>query len=112
MRGGICMYCGYAFKAKSLDPEDIAVVYEQLIAHDKQCSKNPLVKRIADLEVKNERLDALAIENKRLKEAISAALEFMDEEPAKDLLEQTLKDLLAQIEELKNILSEIRMLAE
>jgi len=55
-RGGICMYCGYAFVAKSLEPKDIAVVYEQLIAHDKQCPKNPLVKRIGELEAENARL--------------------------------------------------------
>jgi hypothetical protein len=55
-RGGICMYCGFAFVSKSLEPEDIAIVYDELIAHDKQCPKSPLVKRIAELEAEKNRL--------------------------------------------------------
>lgn len=44
------------------------------------------------VEELNDRLDKAEAENKRLREAILEALEVMDEEPAKELLEQVLKE--------------------
>jgi hypothetical protein len=48
-REGFCIYCGFSFLIPSNEPEDMARVYEVLIAHDKECPKNPFVVEIARL---------------------------------------------------------------
>lgn len=44
---GMCMYCGEVFHVESDDQADVAKVYEDTLAHDRICSKNPLAKDAA-----------------------------------------------------------------
>ncbi|MGM0703846.1 MAG: dATP/dGTP pyrophosphohydrolase domain-containing protein [Pseudomonadota bacterium] len=47
-----CIYCGYAIAHGDHGSTSTGQAYQQLIEHDRQCPKNPLVARIKELEAK------------------------------------------------------------
>lgn len=46
----MCVYCGDAIIYDTREVTDMAAAHAQIVEHDQQCPKNPLVARIAELE--------------------------------------------------------------
>lgn len=67
----MCVYCGDSIIYDTREVTDMAAAHAQIVEHDQQCPKNPLVARIAELE---EREQALAAYIDRLSRAIEACM--------------------------------------
>lgn len=66
----MCVYCGEAIIYDTREVTDVADAHTQIVEHDQQCPKNPLVARIEFLNQQNtekqEQNDALAAHVQRL----------------------------------------------
>jgi hypothetical protein len=69
----MCMYCGLTMGYDSADPEGIAAVYEALLAHDAECSKNPILAGLRAAEARIAELEEAMAQLENVQQVCSAA---------------------------------------
>ena len=84
----MCVYCGEAIIYDTRKVTDMAAAHAQIVEHDQQCAKNPLVARIAELErerdayrTAEEHQIALRQKIEQERDSMAEYLNYTNEEP-------------------------------
>lgn len=76
----MCVYCGDSIIYDTREATDMAAAHAQIVEHDQQCPKNPLVALIAELEERGAALAAHVEKVQRLADSDRVDDEFYDED--------------------------------